>query len=67
MITHVHKVIHLVVVIFEQGWRSWLSEGGVFHCETMTGRPDPRPVCPVSSAVKSVASVSDRTLAQVVT
>jgi hypothetical protein len=25
-----HKVIHLVVSTFEQGWRSWRSQGGVF-------------------------------------
>jgi hypothetical protein len=30
MLTHMHKVIHLVVSIFEQGWRSWRSQGGVF-------------------------------------
>ena len=34
MLTHVHKVIHLVVGIFEQGWKSWRSKGGVFY------RPD---------------------------
>jgi hypothetical protein len=37
MLTHVHKVIHLVVGTFELGWRSWWSGGVVFHCETVTG------------------------------
>jgi hypothetical protein len=30
MLTHVHKVIHLVVITFEQGWISWWSRGAVF-------------------------------------
>ena len=30
ILTHVQKVIHLVVGTFEQGWRSWISKGGVF-------------------------------------
>ena len=38
MLTHVHKVIHLVVSTFEQGWISWWIEGGVFHFQTVTGR-----------------------------
>jgi hypothetical protein len=33
----VHKVIHLVVSTFEQGWRSWWSEWVGFHYETVTG------------------------------
>jgi hypothetical protein len=31
MLTHVHKVKHLVVSTFEQGWRSWRRGGTVFH------------------------------------
>jgi hypothetical protein len=30
MLTHVHKVEHLVVGIFDQGWQSWWSRG--VHC-----------------------------------
>ena len=30
MLTHMHKMIHLVVGTFDQGWRSWRSKGGVF-------------------------------------
>jgi hypothetical protein len=30
MLTHVHKVIHLVVGTFDHGWQSWRSKGGVF-------------------------------------
>jgi hypothetical protein len=31
MLTHVHKVTHLVVNTFEQGLRRWRSRGNVFH------------------------------------
>jgi hypothetical protein len=30
MLTHVHKVIHLVVSTFKQGWWGWWSQGVVF-------------------------------------
>jgi hypothetical protein len=36
MLTHVHKVVHLVIGTFDQGWRSWWSEGGDRHWETVT-------------------------------
>jgi hypothetical protein len=38
MLTHVHKVIHLVVSTFEQGLRRWRSYGSVSRWETLTGR-----------------------------
>jgi hypothetical protein len=34
MLTHVHKVKHLVVSIFDQGWRSWRRGGVVFTDRT---------------------------------
>jgi hypothetical protein len=54
MLTHVHKVVHLVVGTFEQEWRSW-SEGGGFHCKTVTGhrsRSDLMWWCRVQSFIK---------------
>jgi hypothetical protein len=38
MLTHVHKVIHMVVSTFEQGLRSWRSRGSVSCWETLIGR-----------------------------
>jgi hypothetical protein len=38
MLTHMHKVIHLVVSTFEQGSRRWWSCGSVSHWETLTRR-----------------------------
>jgi hypothetical protein len=37
MLTHVHKMIYLVVSTFDQGWRSLGSKGLVFHWKTLTG------------------------------
>ena len=37
MLTHVHKVTHLVVGTFEHEWRSWWSEGDDCHCEIVIG------------------------------
>jgi hypothetical protein len=31
MLTHVHKVIHLVVGTFNQGWQSGSRGGAIFH------------------------------------
>ena len=31
MLTHMHKVKHLVVSTFDQGWRSWIRVGVVLH------------------------------------
>ena len=36
MLTHVHKVKHLVVSTFDQGWQSWRKGGVVFSDRTLT-------------------------------
>jgi hypothetical protein len=33
ILTHVHKVIHLMVSTFEQGWRSWRVEVALFFTD----------------------------------
>jgi hypothetical protein len=38
MLTHVHKVIHLVVSTFEQGLRRWRSRGSVSCWKALTER-----------------------------
>jgi hypothetical protein len=38
MLTHVHKVIHLVVSTFEQCLRRWRSRGSVSYWKTLTRR-----------------------------
>ena len=58
MLIHVHKVIHLVVGTFEQGWRSWWIEGGVFHCQIVT---EPSIQCDQTqgSSVRSIIKEGD--------
>ena len=36
MLTHVYKVIHLVVSTFDQGWQSWRRGGAIFSDRTLT-------------------------------
>ena len=36
MLTHVHKMKHLVVSTFDQGWRSWRRGGAIFSDLTLT-------------------------------
>jgi hypothetical protein len=38
MLTHMHKVIHLVFSTFEQGLRRWQSHGSVSRWKTLTRR-----------------------------
>ena len=69
MLTHVHKVIHLVVDTFEQG----LGTSPVLYTEKMEVTVSDRtlvsvgPMRPVSGSVKTLASVFDRTLGHLVT
>ena len=79
MLTHVHKVIHLVVDTFEQGLGTSLTE-----CDSPTVPPAPYiektevtvsdrtlvlkgPARPISGRVKMLASVFERTLGHLMT
>ena len=69
MLTYVHKVIHLVVGIFEQGFETPLA-----HCRekmevTVSDRTPVSvgPVRPVNDTAKMIASVFDRMLGHLVT
>ena len=58
MLTHVHKMIHLIVSTFDQGWRI-LTVGGAASSSldaalAVTGL---RQACPISGAQCGVASV----------
>ena len=69
MLTHVHKMIHLVVGTFEQG----LGASPALHTEKTEVTVSDRmlvsvgPARPVSGCVKTLASVRDRTLGHLVT
>ena len=69
MLTHVHKVIHLVVGTFEQG----LGTSPVLYIEKMEATISDRtlvsigPTRLVSGSVKTLESVFDRTLGHLVT
>ena len=69
MLTHVHKVIHLVVGTFEQGLETspalYTEKTGV----TVSDRTlvSVEPVRPVSGSMKMLAAVFDRTLGHLVT
>ena len=69
MLTHVHKVIHLVVGTFEQGLGTSLAPYTEKTEVTVSDRTLVLvgPVCPVSGSVKTLASVFDRTLGHLVT
>ena len=69
MLTHVHKVIHLVVGTFEQGLK---TSPALFTEKTKVAESDRTlvsvgPARPVSSCSKRVVLVFDRTLALKVT
>jgi hypothetical protein len=62
MLTHVHKVIHLVVGTFDLGWQSWWRNGGE-RSLGVTGRWPRADLCVQSRFLVSVRSWScDRTL-----
>ena len=69
MLTHVHKVIHLVVGTFEQGLE---TSPALYTEKTVVTVSDwtlvsVGPVCLISGSVKTLASVFDRTLGHLVT
>jgi hypothetical protein len=62
MLTHVHKVKHLVVDTFDQGWQSW-RRGAVFTDRTLVPKwPDSEWCIQSLIAVKGSVSVWDQTL-----
>ena len=69
MLTHVHKVIHLVVGTFEQGLETSPALFTKKTKVTASDRPlvSVGPACPVSGSSKRAVSVFDRTLALKVT